>query len=131
MFLCGGRGRGVAGRYNMIVFFIVVAVLAVIVIAILAAYRRSPVARGHRGEKLVRKVLGATRPGLVYVFNYYLLANEEMSCQIDHIVVNENGVFVIETKNYSGRLYGTARTLSKIGRRCWQAERSNIRSIIP
>ena len=30
-----------------------------------------------------------------------------MSCQIDHILVNPNGVFVIETKNYSGDIYGS------------------------
>ena len=26
--------------------------------------------------------------------------------QIDHIVINSEGVFVIETKNYAGRIYG-------------------------
>lgn len=26
--------------------------------------------------------------------------------QIDHVVINPNGVYVIETKNYSGRIYG-------------------------
>lgn len=32
--------------------------------------------------------------------------------QVDHVVINPNGVFVIETKNYSGRIYGNESQLN-------------------
>lgn len=41
-----------------------------------------------------------------YVFNDYKTLNGERSCQIDHIVVNNCGVFVLETKNYKGIISG-------------------------
>ena len=39
-------------------------------------------------------------------FNDVLLEIGNTSCQIDHIVVSIFGIFVIETKNYSGIIYG-------------------------
>ena len=36
-----------------------------------------------------------------------MLLNNGKTSQIDHIVINSRGVFVIETKNYSGRIYGS------------------------
>lgn len=89
----------------MIVFYgIVIIFFAVIIFKIC---QKSPTIRGWQGERTVRRVLGATRPGVQYVLNNYKLVDGEMSCQIDHILINENGVFVIETKNYSGRIYGS------------------------
>lgn len=35
-----------------------------------------------------------------------MIVNEGKSSQIDHLVINRTGIFVIETKNYSGRIYG-------------------------
>lgn len=62
--------------------------------------------RGQYGENVVRKVIGATIENEQYVINDLILINEGKSSQIDHIVINPRGVFVIETKNYSGDIYG-------------------------
>ena len=35
-----------------------------------------------------------------------LKIDDNKTCQIDHILINQFGIFVIETKNYSGRIYG-------------------------
>lgn len=86
---------------------IVIGVVLAIGFAVLAAYLQAPSVRGKRGEKRVRTVLGETQEGLRYVFNDFKITDEGMSCQIDHILINQNGVFVIETKNYSGNIYGT------------------------
>lgn len=86
---------------------IVIGVVLAIGFAVLAAYLQAPLVRGKRGEKRVRTVLGETQEGLRYVFNDFKITDEGMSCQIDHILINQNGVFVIETKNYSGNIYGT------------------------
>lgn len=88
------------------ILFIVIGIVLVIGITVLAAYLKSPSVRGKRGENRVRRIIGKTQEGLRYVFNNYKIVDEGMSCQIDHILINQNGVFVIETKNYSGNIYG-------------------------
>lgn len=63
--------------------------------------------KGAVGEKIVSKVLGTTIPGEQYVINDLLFSIDEgKSCQIDHIFINKNAVWVIETKNYSGYIQG-------------------------
>lgn len=56
--------------------------------------------RGLKGEKTVFKYL-ETLPKEYFIFNDVKLY--ENKGNIDHIVVGPKGIFVIETKNYSGR----------------------------
>ncbi len=72
-------------------------------------YRRKKSAdeKGATGEALVARVLGNTIPGQQYVLHNLLFSDEEgNTCQIDHIYINPRGIWVIETKNYAGRIYG-------------------------
>lgn len=63
--------------------------------------------RGKRGERLVRNRL-LDLPEEYTVFNDVLIKFPDGgSSQIDHIVVSHSGVFVVETKNYSGKIYGS------------------------
>src|SRR5690606_33022993 len=41
-----------------------------------------------------------------YVIHDLLLYNAGKSSQIGHLIIKKTGIFVIETKNYSGRIYG-------------------------
>lgn len=67
---------------------------------------------GSEGERIVGRFIGETIPGLQYVINNLILEVEEgKTSQIDHIVINKRGIFVIETKNYSGMIYGTENQL--------------------
>jgi hypothetical protein len=63
--------------------------------------------RGKVGENMVKAVIDKAVKGKQYLFNDYMVDSFGKTSQIDHIVVSKNGVFVIETKNYSGRIYGT------------------------
>ena len=70
-------------------------------------FLKTPSGRGWLGEFWVKLVIGNTEPGTSYVINdCKIRVSEDKTTQIDHIVINTNGVFVIETKNYSGRIYG-------------------------
>ena len=40
------------------------------------------------------------------IINDLMLSTEKGTTQIDHVVVSRYGVFVIETKNYQGEIYG-------------------------
>ena len=88
-------------------FLIVIAIIIGILIAFLQKEYNSPNNKGKRGEAIVSTYIDETIPDEQYVINnLYLRDQEGKTCQIDHIVINKNGVFVIETKNYSGRIYG-------------------------
>lgn len=53
------------------------------------------------------RILGNTVAGEQYVINNITFADRQgRSCQIDHIYINRHGIWVIETKNYSWRIYG-------------------------
>ena len=86
----------------MIYIIVVIALLLVVLRIIL----KTPKVKGIIGEYKVRFKIGKTKEGVQYVLNNVLFDTETKSCQIDHIVINRNGVFVLETKNYSGRIYG-------------------------
>lgn len=92
--------------------FIIVAssllVLAGFVAAIVfAAKGKLPESKGKRGESEVAKILGETEAGKQYVVNDLLFSDGERSCQIDHVLINPRGIWVVETKNYAGRICGT------------------------
>lgn len=68
--------------------------------------------KGERGEKIVADILGDTIPHQQYVIHNLLFQiNSRKSCEIDHIYINQYGVWVIETKNYSGTIYGNDKQL--------------------
>lgn len=68
--------------------------------------QKRALSRGQAGELEVSLIIGDTIPRRRYVFNDSLIKLGDQTSQIDHILVNRAGVFVIETKNYSGRIYG-------------------------
>lgn len=79
--------------------------LVILAIAILFAFLH-PTIRGQAGEVNVAARLKALPKSDYTVFNDLLIQRGEYSSQIDHVVVSKYGVFVIETKNYKGMVYG-------------------------
>lgn len=62
--------------------------------------------RSNRGEALVANTLSRlSRPHLL--LNNVTLPTAEGTTQIDHILVTESGVLVIETKDYLGWIFGS------------------------
>lgn len=61
--------------------------------------------KGRVGESKVNLILNSPQLNCSYnklITNYYLLDNDGISHQIDHIYIRKNGIFCIETKNYKG-----------------------------
>lgn len=67
-----------------------------------------PPTKGWAEELLVRVILKSCVTPESYVFHDLYFHNGKRSYQIDHLVVSPNGIFVIETKNYLGLVYGDA-----------------------
>lgn len=82
-------------------------IIPVIIFSIIIIYLKHPSTRGKRGENKVRRAIGKTVENEQYVINDLILVREDKSFQIDHVVINTHGVFVLETKNYSGEIYGS------------------------
>jgi hypothetical protein len=61
----------------------------------------------NRGEASVHKVIVTHFPPPKYhLLNNLTIPFQDGTTQIDHILVSAKGVFVIETKNYSGWIFG-------------------------
>ena len=72
-------------------------------------YSRSPTVRGRRGERRVIRTLARLHPSVYRQYYDLVLPTAHGPTQIDHVVASRFGVFVIETKNYSGWIFGSER----------------------
>ncbi len=93
-------------------FFIMILIIGFSVLGVLifALIWNLPVNKGKRGEKRVGKILERLAEKYNgYVINDIIIPNGNGgTSQIDHILLSRFGIVVVETKNYSGRLYGSA-----------------------
>lgn len=90
----------------MLELMLLICLLPILALIIIAICVRRPSARGKRGEELVKWEIGADIENEQYTINNLILLHDGKSSQIDHVVINPRGIFVIETKNYSGDIYG-------------------------
>lgn len=65
--------------------------------------------KGRIGEKLVARRLASGLPPEYLIANdIYIPLPDGTTTQIDHVVVSKYGIFVVETKNYSGLIFASA-----------------------
>ncbi len=84
------------------ILFTLLALLLLVVLII-----RKAKGKGWTGERTVARKLKRLPHGYIVLNDLLLPTTGQGSTQIDHIVVSEYGVFVIETKNYSGIITGS------------------------
>ena len=78
-------------------------------LAILAGILKSPWFKGITGEFLVNTAARLFLPNDEYhLIKDVTLPTEDGTTQVDHIIVSRYGVFVIETKNMRGWIFGSA-----------------------
>lgn len=83
--------------------------LALLVAALLGVLR-SPRFKGWRGERAVQNTIRKQLNPLVYVaLHNVTLPTADGSTQIDHLIFSPFGLFVLETKNYQGWIFGSER----------------------
>lgn len=82
-------------------------IIPIVALLLLVFWLKSPKGKGMIGELRVKLTLGKNVENEKYVINNLMIENDEgKTSQIDHVLINKNGIFVIETKNYAGRIYG-------------------------
>ena len=95
-------------NFSLIINQVVAALWYLIPIVILAAIIKSPWFKGVRGEFIIN----LSAKWFLDKNRYHLIKNvtlptEDGSTQIDHIIVSIYGVFVVETKNMNGWIFGS------------------------
>jgi len=84
--------------------------LIIILLIVIALLLLIPsLSKGEQGERKVRSKLAKLVKSNkdIYVFNDLTLETPDGTTQIDHIVLSRNGIFVIETKNLKGWIFGS------------------------
>lgn len=86
-------------------FFLIPIILLVFIFLLIFLNRLTVKIKGERGEKKISHIL-ASLPEQYKVINNVLIPTTTSTTQIDHIVLSPYGIFVIETKNYRGWIFG-------------------------
>ena len=88
--------------------FIIILLLIIVAVIVLSAQGSSAKTKGKQGEK--RVIAHADRhlneADYTVLNNCTFQVSEQLTTQIDHIVVSRFGIFVVETKNYQGWIFG-------------------------
>ena len=100
----------------MYLIAIAIIVIVIVIIAIIAAANSDypdsifePPERlaGRRGEEIASNVIRKVLRDGDCLFTNVEISFEDKRTELDNVVVNKYGVFIIEVKNYNGRLVGS------------------------
>lgn len=81
--------------------------LGFVVLLVATVYHNSPEVKGEAGEARVRRSTIRNLPAETYhQFHNVTLPTPYGTAQIDHIIVSRFGIFVVETKNMKGWIFG-------------------------
>jgi restriction system protein len=82
---------------------------ALLGIYIVIRFLASPTFKGHFGEWMVNRGIRKLDPALYQHFHdlYLPRPDGQGTTQLDHVIVSPFGIFVIETKNYRGWIFGS------------------------
>lgn len=81
-----------------------------ILLIFLFGFLKSASFKGWAGERRVKSVTLQLDPDSYTIFHDITLPTPTGTTQIDHIIISTHGVFVIETKNYSGWIFGSEKS---------------------
>ncbi|MCR4880254.1 MAG: NERD domain-containing protein [Bacilli bacterium] len=93
----------------LIVIGIIIFLIILIGIAFIKAKGRYEHLSGESGENTIANILNNLKEDDEVVINDFLVSRNKEgthSIQIDHIFISHRGIFVIETKDYKGKIYG-------------------------
>ncbi|WP_437179427.1 nuclease-related domain-containing protein [Neisseria perflava] len=77
-------------------------------IILLLAFLKRPTVKGWMGEQAVKNGLDNMLDEAIYQpFHDLIIPYRHQTTQIDHLYLSPYGIFVVETKNYTGWIYGS------------------------
>lgn len=90
------------GSFAIVLFCVLVAFVVVV------GFLRLPWVRGAIGEVRVNRSLRAALGDDYQLFHDLMLPLRDSTTQVDQVIVSPFGIFVVETKNMSGWIFGSA-----------------------
>lgn len=78
---------------------------AILLLVLIYRYMK-PYIKGYVGEKAVSIILSLLNKKKYKVLHNIYIPHKKGKSQIDHLIISRYGIFVIETKNYKGWIYG-------------------------
>lgn len=94
----------IAGFVFVFIFFMI---LLVIILCNSQGYESGQKGAGRQGENYVCDLICQVLKEKDLLFSNVPIEIEGKRTELDHIIVNNRGIFIIEVKNYSGSLMGT------------------------
>ena len=82
----------------------IIILIGLIILALLILKRRKRYIIENEGEREVAEVLKKIKG--YKLLNDILIKNQDKTTQIDHVLIGKKGIFVIETKDFSGIIKG-------------------------
>lgn len=82
----------------------IIILIGLIILALLILKRRKSYIIENEGEREVAEVLKKIKG--YKLLNDILIKNQDKTTQIDHVLIGKKGIFVIETKDFSGIIKG-------------------------
>ncbi|MEW9672866.1 NERD domain-containing protein [Ammoniphilus sp. 3BR4] len=77
-----------------------------LVLIIFSVLLKNPKFKGYLGERAIQRKLRSLGRKYIVLNDIMIPTSEGKTSQIDHIILSPYGVFVIETKNYQGWIFG-------------------------
>lgn len=62
--------------------------------------------KGKAGENWIAKLIGGEIEGQRYVYSNLYVKGKSGTSEIDFVILQHNGIFVLEVKNWAGTIYG-------------------------
>lgn len=82
-----------------------VILISIFVLVLIFGFYKTKI-KGIIGEKSISSILYFLDKSKYKVINNIVLKTGETTSQIDHLIISDFGIFVIETKNYKGWIFG-------------------------
>ena len=90
--------------------FVILLIIVVVVLKVFLKKVLKPKVKGFVGEFTVNTRLHFLGDNYIVMKDLILHNSNGYTSQIDHIVISEYGIFVIETKNYKGWIFGNEKS---------------------
>ncbi len=82
-------------------------IVIVVVLFLISISTSQPITKGKYGEFLVKKQLeGLAKRFQGFSYHNLMFGERDYSIQMDNLLITSKALYVIEVKNYSGRVYG-------------------------
>ncbi len=104
--MISGFFGGILSVLIMLITSSVFPLLVSFIVLSLVVQWKMPIIKGKYGEWVVNSKLQKLGDAYTVFHDVYIPNGERGLTQVDHIVTSEYGVFVIETKHYSGWIFG-------------------------